>query len=287
MAHIACLGLGAMGSRMAARLMAAGHQVTVWNRTSKPAEFLARQGALLAATPRAAVADAQYVITMVRDDKASRAVWLDRETGALHAMPAQALAIDCSTLTLGWVKELAETAKNMGRTFLDAPVAGSRPQAEGGQLIFLVGGDEGALAKAKPILEMMGQAIHHVGPNGHGAAVKLALNALFAQQVAGIAELFGLLKAQGVDVARAFEIIGATPVASPAVKGAAAQMLAGNFAPLFPIELVTKDLDYVAIAADEANARAPLSAATCIAMKEAMARGYGSDNLTSIVRLYQ
>lgn len=286
MAKLTFLGLGAMGGRMARRLIAAGHEVTVWNRSPVPARALADDGALIAASPRAAATGADVVFAMVRDDEASRFIWLDPEAGALAAMTPGALAVECSTLTVDWVNELAKRAQSAGLDFLDAPVAGSRPQAEGGQLIFLVGGLVDDVARAKPLLETMGQAIHHVGPNGSGAAVKLAVNALFAIQVAGMAELISMLKAQGIDAARAVEVIGATPVASIAAKGAAASMLAGNFAPMFPIDLVAKDLDYIAAGNVKTRSRTPLSAATRLAMGEAIAKGYGAEHLTGLVRIY-
>lgn len=286
MAKLAFLGLGAMGSRMAKRLVAAGHDVTVWNRTSTPCRQAANEGALFASSPRAAAMGADIVFSMVRDDVASRFVWLDEDKGALASMSKRSIAIECSTLTVGWVKELARRAEQRMVSFLDAPVAGSRPQAEAGQLIFFVGGKKEAVARAAPFLEAMGQVSHHVGPTGSGATVKLAVNALFALQVAGFAELIGMMKALGLDLPRAVEVIGSTPVASPAAKGAAASMLAGQFAPLFPVELVHKDLAYVDETAGLAQTRTPLASAAHEVMAEAIAKGYGDDNLTGIVRLY-
>jgi 3-hydroxyisobutyrate dehydrogenase len=122
---------------------------------------------------------------------------------------------------LGWIKALSAAAAARGVSFLDAPVVGSRPQAEAAQLIFLAGGDPGVVARAEPVLKVMGIAVHHVGPNGAGAAMKLGINALFGIQVAALAELLALLRLRGVSPARAAEIISSTPVASPAAKGAA------------------------------------------------------------------
>ncbi|MBA4172883.1 MAG: NAD(P)-dependent oxidoreductase [Hyphomicrobium sp.] len=286
MTRIAFLGLGAMGSRMAQALVRAGHAVTAWNRDPAKAQLLASAGATIAGSPRAAAADADIVIAMVRDDEASRHVWLDTNTGALAGMKRDAIAIDCSTLTIGWVRELAEAAKEHGIALLDAPVAGSRPQADAGQLIFMVGGDAARLAYAEPVLKAMGGAVHHAGANGTGATVKLAVNALFAIQVSAMAELIGLLKQSSVDAARAVEIIGMTPVASTAVKGAAASMLAGNFAPMFPVELVEKDLGYVLAAAAGYGSAAPMTEAAYSVMGWAMDAGFGYDNLTGIGRLF-
>jgi len=283
---IAFLGLGAMGSRMATRLLTAGHRVVVWNRSPEAAAPLVAAGATAADTPREAVTGAAFVFAMLRDDVASRAVWTDAADGALAGLAAGALAIECSTLSVAWVRELAVLAGGRGAAFLDAPLAGSRPQAEAGALIFLAGGDAADLARAAPVLRCMGSAVHHAGPNGAGAMVKLAINALLGVQAAAMAELIGLLRRSGLDVAHAVEIIGATPVCSPAAKVAAAAMLAGNFAPLFPVALVEKDFDYLLRAAAAGAARLPVSAAVRGVMADAIAQGFGADNITGIARLY-
>lgn len=280
---IAFLGLGAMGSRMAARLIGAGFAVTVWNRSPDRARPLADLGATVSATPRRAAEGAGIVLSMVRDDEASRMVWLDAETGALGGMARGAIAVECSTLTVAHVRILATEAAKAGIRFLDAPVAGSRPQAEAGQLIFMVGGDVSALDDIRPVLAAMGGAVHHVGASGAGAVLKLAVNALFGIQVAALAELAGLLESHGIDLARAFEIIGATPVMSPAAKGAASSMLAGDFAPMFPVELVEKDFGHMRAAGGDA---VPMAEAARSVMQAAMAAGFGGDNLTGVVRLY-
>jgi 3-hydroxyisobutyrate dehydrogenase len=258
---IAFLGLGAMGSRMATNLLKAGHDLTIWNRDAAKAAPLASAGAVLSESPRAATTGSDLVFAMVRDDEASRFVWLDPQSGALQGMPRHSVGIDCSTLTVAWVRELAQRFGQAGYPFLDAPVAGSIPQAEAAQLIFMVGGKVETLAKVEPVLRVMGAAVHHAGDNGAGAAVKLGVNALFGIQVAAIAEVIGLMSASGVDPARAVDIIGATPVASRAVKGAAASMLAGTFTPLFPVALVEKDFLYIEKTGEQVAAQVPMAAA--------------------------
>jgi 3-hydroxyisobutyrate dehydrogenase len=277
MTRIAFLGLGAMGTRMAGRLIAAGHEVTVWNRTPMPLT-----GAALAGTPAAAVTGAEMVITMLRDDAASGAVW----SQALAAMMPGAIGIEASTVTPAHVRALHADAAARGVAFLDAPVAGSRPQAEAGQLIFMAGGAAPDLARAEPILLAMGGAVHHAGAAGAGAMVKLMLNSLFGAQLAVMAELIGLAAQAGIDPARAAEIIGATPVASPAVKGAAAAMLAGQFAPAFPIDLVEKDFALVLQTGGQVAAGLPVTEAVHDAYAAAKAEGHGGDNITGIVQRY-
>jgi len=286
MAKLAFLGLGAMGARMAAKLLAAGHEVTVWNRTADRSEALADAGAAVAPTPRAAATGADVVFAMVRDDAASRQVWLDAETGALAGLEQGAVGVDCSTLSVDHVRALAGAFAQAGRDFLDAPLAGSRPQAEAGQLIFLVGGAGPVLARVRPFLNAMAAQVHHAGDNGAGAAVKLMVNALFGVQLATMAELIGLARKAGFDAAAAVEIVAATPVCSPAAKAAAGAMLAGAFAPAFPIDLVAKDFGLVAGTAAGVGAAVPVSAAAQAVYEAGVAGGIGDDNITGIVQLY-
>ncbi len=189
MSKIGFLGLGAMGSRMASNLLNAGHTVTVWNRTSAATEELLASGARKAASPKDAADGAEFVFAIVRDDGASRSVWLDPDNGALVGMRPGAIAIESSTLTPGWVRELGEQLSAKGVALLDAPVSGSRPQAEAGELVYLVGGDGKALYAAEPLLKVLGSTIQHVGPIGTGALAKLTTNTLLGVQVVVIAEL--------------------------------------------------------------------------------------------------
>ena len=287
MANIAFLGLGAMGSRMAANLAKAGHAVTVWNRDPAKALRLAASGVAAAPTPRAAATGADFVIAMLRDDAAAKSVWGDPATGAFAGMRRGALAIDCSTLSVACMRDLARDAAQAGLEFLDAPLAGSRPQAEAGQLIFFVGGDAACVARAEPVLKATGSAVHHAGPAGSGAALKLLVNALFGLQVAAMGELIGLAEAMGLDAARTVEIIAATPVCSPAAKGAAAGILARNFAPQFPIDLAAKDFAYVLGEAVRSGAAVPLAAAAAQVLADAVAQGFAGDNITGVAQLYR
>ncbi len=286
MTRIAVLGLGAMGARMAARLLDAGHDVSVFNRTPERGAELEARGARLAATPREATAGAEMVIGMLRDDTASRTVWLDPVAGALGGLGAGALAVESSTLTPGWVRDLAPAVAKAGGRFLEAPVAGSRPQAEAGQLIYFLGGEAETVEAARPLLEVLGGALHHVGPAGHAAVVKLAVNALFGIQVAAVAEILGLFRRSGLDASAAAGVLGETPVVSPAAKGAVGAMLAGNFAPMFPIDLVEKDFGYVAEAAGAAGAEMPTAAAVREIYARAKAAGFGRDNIAGVARLF-
>jgi len=285
MSHIAVLGLGAMGSRMAANLLAAGHQVTVWNRTPAAAEALVSQGAVQAFTPKQAAEGADFVIAMLRDDVASRQVWLDADTGAILSMRPGAIAIESSTLSPDWVKELGMRLEVKDISLLEAPVSGSRPQAEAGQLVYLVGGDEQVLERSRSLLETLGSAVHHVGSLGNGALVKLTTNALLGIQVAALAEIIGLLKHNDVDPEQALKAMSATSVWSPVATVMSNSMLSNNFAPMFPVELIEKDFGYALQAAGSLSS-APTTTAVRDVFRLAMAQGLGQENMTSIVKLF-
>jgi len=285
MTDIAVLGLGAMGSRMALKLLQAGHRLVVWNRTPNAAAALVAAGARQAHTPKDAAANAEFVIAMLSDDDASHTVWLDAENGALSGLRSDALAIESSTLSPHWVRELGQIAAGKGRTLIEAPVSGSRPQAEAAQLVYLVGGDQEACRRAEPILKLMGSAIHHLGPLGNGALTKLATNALLGIQVTALAELIGMLKHSGADAARVFNAVSATAVWSPAATRIASSMLSGDFSVQFPVELMAKDFRYALSAAGAPDA-APVMAAAQKVFLDAISKGYGEDNMTSVARLY-
>lgn len=287
MSKITFLGLGAMGSRMARRLLDAGHDLTIWNRSPSAAGALRAAGASIAATPRAAVEGAEFVLSMLRDDTAVEQVWCDPVTGALGGMAGDALALDCSTLSVQGIHALGDAAKAKGINLLEAPLAGSRPQAEAGKLIFLAGGEQADLTRAMPLLSAMGAAVHHAGPLGSGAVMKLMVNALFGAQLGMLGELLAFARRSGADADLLLDILSQTPVCSPAAALAGRAMLAGQWAPAFPIDLVAKDFALLARSAEGAGAALPLSGETGRIFAQALAEGFGQDNITGIIQRYQ
>jgi 3-hydroxyisobutyrate dehydrogenase len=284
---IAILGCGAMGSRMAQNLLNANYPVVVYNRTAAKVQSLIDRGALYAATPKAAAVQAEIIISMVTDDDASRSIWLDPETGALSGLQQDQIAIESSTLTIGWTRELANTIEQQGAMFLDAPVVGSRPQVEAGKLIYLVGGKAEILEQVQPILLSAGGAIvQHLGAIGQGMVMKLAVNTLFGVQVAALAEILGLLDKEGINSVKAMACLGELPVTSLAAKMAGSLMVANNHAPLFPIELVEKDFRYVMQTAQTENAAMPIATAIHHIYQEAIDKGFGNNNITGVVQLF-
>src|ERR1700722_11837980 len=157
---VAVMGLGLMGRQMAGRLLEAGFALTVYNRSTERAAELAGKGERVASTPKERAAGAQIVISMLSDDPASRASWLGPD-GALAGAASETLLIECSTVSVGWIRELGSAAASQNIELIDAPVTGSRPQAAAGQLVFLVGGEPAALERARPVLSVMGRDMIH------------------------------------------------------------------------------------------------------------------------------
>jgi 3-hydroxyisobutyrate dehydrogenase len=243
MKRVTFLGLGIMGGAMARRLLDRGFELTVWNRSAARADELVRAGARFAASPADGARDAEAVFAMVADDDASRSVWLG-QSGALPAMQPGTLAIDSSTLTVGLMRELGARATMHGVDFLDAPVTGSKPQAERGALNFLVGGDAAAVARAAPLLEAMGRGHVHVGPAGSGSLLKLINNFMCGVQLASLGEAIAMAERCGLDVRRAADVLAAGSPGSPIVKMVVERMVARDYRPNFLVPLMVKDLTY-------------------------------------------
>ena len=283
MERIAWLGLGSMGRRMAQRLITGGHEVTVWTRSGAvhPLRAHART------TAREAVRGADVVFAMLADDDASREVWLDRETGALAAMASGAIVVESSTLSPTFTRELAARAAEHGCGFVDAPVVGSRPQAEAGSLVHLVGGEPADVTRIRPLLAALGSAVHVLGASPNGMRAKLVVNALFAAQIALLGELLGTAGLGGLDPLALMEVLGTLPVTSAAAKLAGAAMCASRFDPLFPVALAAKDLRYAVAAAKALGAELPVTERVAEVFARADHAGLSADNLTAVAKLYR
>lgn len=286
MTHISILGTGAMGSRMAKNLLAAGFTVTVYNRTEKHTAPLIANGATFAATPTEAVKDADVVFSMLTNDEASRSVWLDKVTGALAALKPGAIAIESSTLSVNWILTLSQECRSRNIEFLDAPVLGSRPQADEGGLIILVGGKQSTLGRIKPIVSCLSTAQFHLGDNGSGTKMKLAVNAYFAVQVSALSEIIGMLEKSTVDKSKTVELFNQLPTTSKALQGIGKLIAANNYEPLFPISLVQKDLRYLLDMTEDSDVKLPVVTATHNTYKQAISRKFSKDNIAGVVQLY-
>lgn len=284
---ITFLGMGAMGSRMATHLLKAGYALTVWNRTASACDELVQLGATTAATPMDAVADADMVISMVRDNEASRDVWLNAKTGAFFGMKEGAIAIESSTLTVDWIKALGNMFAEDERAFLEAPVSGSRPQAEAAELVFLVGGEQSVLDRVRDVLKHMGKVADDViGEVGAGALAKLCTNTLMGAQVVVLAEMIAMLQRNGANVENTLTALSHTPAWSMIATRNTPSLLNGHFAPLFPVELIEKDMRYMLDSVGE-NHASPVIAATQQVFEQGVAHGFGDEQMTAVIKLFQ
>lgn len=280
--RVTVLGLGIMGGGMAANLLRAGHTLTVYNRTASRAGGLVKDGARLAETPRDAAEGADVIISMVGDDAASRAVWLGT-AGALAGADG-AVLVECSTLSPGWVRELAELAAQRDLAFLDAPVTGSKEAAEGGTLKLLVGGDATALERAREALDAVSSEIVHLGPSGSGATFKLINNLMGCVQIAALAEGLALAERAGLDMQRTVDLLLAGAPASPMVKGKAPRMLARDYDDThFALRWMHKDATYALDAAAEHGAIMPTLAAARELYQLAHQQGYGEHDFAAVI----
>lgn len=281
MQQVAILGLGIMGSGMAHNLLKAGFSLTVYNRSRDKATALESAGAQVAETPRAAAESADVIVAMVANDEASRAIWLG-DDGALAAVRPDALLIECSTLTTGWVRDLAELAGQRGAAFLDAPVTGSKPVAESGKLGFLAGGDSSAFERARPILEAMGENINHLGPVGSGATMKLINNLMGGVQVAVLAEGLLLAEQAGLDMQQVVALLTNGAPGSPIVKGKAPRIAARDYETHFALRWMHKDLSYALDEAARHNVPLPTVAAAREIYRLAIGQGLGDQDFAAI-----
>ena len=284
--RIAFLGLGLMGAGMARRLLSAGFPLTVFNRDAAKAKPFAAEGARIAATPREAATDASIVISMLAEDTASRDVWLG-EMGALSGAQPGTVLIESGTVTVGWVQELHAGAKARNCELLDAPVTGSKPQAESGDLCFLVGGDGATLERVRPALAVMSRAITHLGPAGSGALMKLVNNFLCGVQAASLAEAVGMIERGGLDRAKALEVLASGAPGSPLLKNFSGRMTARDYSPLFKLRLMAKDLGYARHEAANVKMNLATAEGALRLYDKAIADGLGDKDISSIVEQFR
>ncbi len=279
---VSVIGLGAMGSRLAANLLADGYRVHVHNRTPAATAPLVARGATAAPSPRQSVTEADVVLVSVTDDTASREVWTDPLDGVLAGLRPGSVAVECSTVSPPWVRELAAQAAAAGVRFVEAPMIGTRPQVEARALVHLVAGEADALDGVRAVLSVSAARLHACAEVGSGATLKLVVNALLATQVATLAELLGVAERTGLDPGATLELLTSLPVASPAVARAGAAMIGRSFSPNFPVDLVVKDLGYLAELATGVGGRVPMTESALAGFTEASASGHGQQDLTAV-----
>jgi 3-hydroxyisobutyrate dehydrogenase len=285
--RIAFFGLGTMGTGMARRLLNAGYDLAVYNRNRSRAEALG--GGTIADSPAQAAEGRDILIAMLADDPASRTVWLgDSATpGAFSSAKKGAIAIDCSTLTVAWVRELAAAAQKCGVHFLDTPVTGTKPHAAAGELTILVGGDAAILEQVRPVLAPMSKEIVYLGPTGAGAALKLINNFMCGVQAVALAEANALLHREGLDAQKALPILLNGAPGSPLVKVLAGRHANRDYTPNFQLKLLAKDLSYaIAEGRDRGVDLATASAALGL-LNKAAGSGLAEQDMSSVIKFLE
>ncbi len=288
MATIAFIGLGNMGGPMAANLVKAGHQVTVFDLVPAAVKTLTEMGASSAATANEAARGADFVITMLPASRHVEAVYLG-ENGLLGALDPQAIAVDCSTIDAATARKVASAARERGIAMLDAPVSGGVAGAAAGTLSFMCGGDDDAFARVKPILENMGRNIFHAGGNGAGQVAKICNNMLLSVLMVGTSEALRLGIDNGLDPKRLSEIMLASSgrnwtleVYNPAPGVMEGSPASNGYKPGFMTELMLKDLGLAMETAVASGSSTPMGALARSLYASHNRRGNGQLDFSSI-----
>jgi 2-hydroxy-3-oxopropionate reductase len=258
--RVGFIGLGLMGRPMGLNLLKAGFPLTVWNRTRARTEPLASAGAAVASAPREVAARSDVVITIVSDPPALESVLWGTE-GVLGSMTRGSLLIDSSTVSPALARRVAADCTARGIEFLDAPVTGGTWGAEKGELVFMVGGKAETLDRARPVLEAMGKRFFHLGENGAGQTVKLAMNLILALQVQALAEALALVTGSGIAGHKLVEVMQSSMARAPVLDVKAPVILEKKYAPSFPLRLMHKDMGLALELGNQTGVALPAAAA--------------------------
>ncbi|HEX8667663.1 MAG TPA: NAD(P)-dependent oxidoreductase [Allosphingosinicella sp.] len=284
MARIAFIGLGVMGAPMAGHLAAAGHSLTVYNRSPEKARaWAAQHGGTVAATPAAAAGNVDAVIACVGKDEDVEQVTLGPD-GAFRNMREGALFVDHTTASAQLARRIADEGRRRGLHALDAPVSGGQAGAEKGQLAIMCGGTEAAFAAAEPLIKAYGARIVHVGPDGAGQLTKMVNQICIAGVVQGLAEALHFAQAAGLDRDRVFEAVSGGAAQSWQMVNRWKTMDAGEFDFGFAVDWMRKDLGLTLDEARRNGASLPLAALVDQFYADLQAMGGGRHDTSSLIR---
>jgi 3-hydroxyisobutyrate dehydrogenase-like beta-hydroxyacid dehydrogenase len=274
MAELGYVGLGVMGSAIVRRLLDAGHTVTVWNRTREKAEPLLEAGATWAESPREVAERSEIAFTMVTNTAAVRAV-TDGPDGILAGLGPGKIYVDMSTASPANTRELAEEVAAVGAQMLDAPVSGTSITVEQGKVSIMVGGDEDAFDRAKPVLEAIGPRVFHMGPNGTAVTMKIAINLSLAVQMLAFSEGVLLAEKTGISRERVVEVMLASVIASPMVVYRGPLVLGHPDEVWFDCHMMQKDMNLALELGRELEVPLPTTAVTNELLTAANGMGIG------------
>lgn len=287
MANLGFLGLGIMGYPMARHLLAAGHRVALWSNTAAKAVELAAAGdRLVCATPKEVAANADIIFLCVGDTDMSAKVTLG-EDGLIEGVAAGAVIVDCSTVSVAYARRAGETLAAKGASFLDAPVTGSKPGAEGATLTFMVGGDQSVYEKVKPFMELMGKRFYYCGGPGLGLQAKLTQNLILSNLLQAFNEGLVLSTKGGVDPELMLDILENSAARSGLISFKAPFVFRRDFSTNFSVRWVHKDIGLMLESANELDVPLPLTALTQQLYRAAIAEGHADEDFCSSIKVLE
>jgi 3-hydroxyisobutyrate dehydrogenase-like beta-hydroxyacid dehydrogenase len=275
------IGLGIMGSRMAANLQKAGYQLVVFNRSAEKASSLVKEGARWADTPAAVAEQVEVLFTMLAHPEAVREMALG-DDGFLDHLRPDSLWVDCSTVNPSFSRQMAEEARSRGLRFLDAPVTGTKGPAARGELVFWVGGPEADVQACRPLFDIMGRRVVHGGGYGMGTSLKMVVNLLLAEAMVAFSEGMALGRSLGISQATLFEVLLGGPVVAPAVANKRGNIERGEYEADFPLRWMHKDLHLAAITAYEQGVALPVAAIAKEVYQQAIGSGLGDQDFSAV-----
>jgi 3-hydroxyisobutyrate dehydrogenase len=278
---IGWIGLGNMGNPMSLQLIKAGYPVTVYNRSKDKEEALLSSGAALAASPKQLIQQTSVVFIMVSDDKAIQDIF-SGDDGLLAANTSGKVIVNMSTVSPGISKEMAGLCKQQNNVYLDAPVSGSVKQAQEGQLVIMVGGDQQAFEQVKPMFEKLGKLAMRVGDTGTGNTAKLAINTLLALHVQGLAETVVFARQNNIDTSDLLTLINNSALGNPLIKIKGDAIINSNYKAAFALKHIAKDLRL----AKSEGLDTPL-ANTAIKTFEAAEAGLGDEDIIAVIKQFK
>lgn len=285
MAKVAFLGLGVMGYPMAGHLQAAGHQVTVYNRTAEKADkWVAEHGGDKAGTPAEAAKGCEFVFACVGDDADIRSVTTGSD-GAFQAMAADAVFIDNTTASADVARELHAAARTAGLHFIDAPVSGGQAGAEGGKLTVMCGGDEEAYSRAEALMGCYGARVTHMGPAGAGQLTKMVNQICIAGLVQGLSEALNFGQNAGLDMDKVLGVVSGGAAQSWQMENRGTTMVRDEFDFGFAVDWMRKDLRICLAEASQNGSQLPVTALVAQFYAALSARGFGRNDTSSLIRL--
>jgi 3-hydroxyisobutyrate dehydrogenase-like beta-hydroxyacid dehydrogenase len=283
---IGFMGLGIMGSAMAANLLKAGYPVMVYNRTAQKADPLVKQGAELAATPKALAQAADVVIAMLTGPEALGDLLWGSE-GAGGALNHSKVFINMSSVSPAYTRELAGELEPSGALFIDAPVSGTKKPAEDGTLVILAGGPADKVKELEPLLLSMGKKVIYCGAVGQGSMMKMFINLLLGLMMEGFAEALNFGRLGGLDLEAMLDTTYSGAMNAPMFQVKAANLKAKNYPAAFPLKHLAKDAKFAVDTAYELGAPVPAGQTLLHLYRTGVAQGWGDEDISAIVRVLE